>query len=103
MLADIAAVLAMPKQLNIRSDEAYDIAHALARRDNRSVTEIVETALRAMRDRSEAQEDILSPDAILKRYEKLRRLRARIAASRLPDGSDPSDHSDLYDEHGLPK
>ncbi len=36
----------MPKQLNIRSDEAYEIAHDLARRLNRTVTEVLETALR---------------------------------------------------------
>jgi hypothetical protein len=91
----------MTKQLNIRSDEAYEIAHALAQRANRSVTEVVEEALRDLKTRLTPDEDIFSPDAIQKRYEELRQLSARTAAQKLPSAT--SDHSDMYDERGLPK
>ena len=89
------------RQLNIRSDEAYEIAHALARDESRSVTEVVERALRELKARVAPEDDIFSPDAIQKRYEELRRLSARTAAQKLPGAT--SDHSDMYDEQGLPK
>jgi antitoxin VapB len=91
----------MAKQLNIRSDEAYETAHALAGRCNESVTAVVERALRELKDRVVQEEAVFSPDAIARRYLELREITARTAANKRPGAT--SDHSDLYDEGGLPK
>ena len=87
----------MPKQLNIRSDEAYEIAHDLARRLNRTVTEVLETALRDYQQRQGA--DTLTPEqaAFLTDIEALS---TRAAVAARPGAT--SDHCDFYDEKGLP-
>lgn len=87
----------MPKQLNIRSDEAYEIAHDLARRLNRTVTEVLETALRDYQQRQAA--DALTPEqaAFLTDIEALS---SRAAAAARPGAT--SDHRDFYNEKGLP-
>ena len=87
----------MPKQLNIRSDEAYEIAHDLARRLNKTVTEVLETALRAYR-RDQAA-DALTPEeeAFLA---DIQDLSSRAAAAARPGAT--SDHRDFYDDKGLP-
>lgn len=90
----------MPKQLNVRSDIAYETAHALAHQARRSVAEIVETALIEMRDRTRIREDILAPAEVERRYRELQALVKRTAESRLPGSV--ADHDDLYDENGLP-
>ena len=38
----------MARQLNVRSDEAYETAHAIARRTRLTTTEVVEKALRQL-------------------------------------------------------
>ncbi len=91
----------MTKQLNIRSDAAYEMAHALAREQNRSIEEVVEKALRAYGSPPAADDDLFAPEAVHRRYQELRELSARTAARKLPGAT--SDHSDLYDEQGLPK
>jgi hypothetical protein len=90
----------MPKQLNIRSDEAHRLASALARRLNTSTTKVIETALRDLDRRTPTQGADLTPEqeeehqrfmAVVREFQKV----------KLPGAI--SDHSDLYDEFGLPK
>jgi len=87
----------MPKQLNIRSDEAYEIAHDLARRLNRTVTEVLETALRDYQRRHAADALTAEQAAFLV---DIQALSARAAAATRPGAT--SDHRDFYDEKGLP-
>lgn len=90
----------MPKQLNIRSDEAYELAQKAARRLGTTKTEAVIRALRryAEPDGLPTYDD-LTPEqkADYARFRGLAR-RARAEATN-PDYS----ADDLYDEHGLPK
>lgn len=90
----------MPRQLNIRSDEAYKIAHRLAKKRGLTVTEVVTQALR-----SENVEAISSREVPRKQAEdtfrRLMELSERSAKAARPGAT--SDHSYLYDEHGLPK
>jgi hypothetical protein len=90
----------MPKQLNIRSDEAHRLAAALSRRMNTSTTKVVETALRELsRNTPPAPPPELTPEqeadhqafmALVREFQKYKRRGAT------------SDHSDMYDEAGLP-
>lgn len=43
-------------QLSVRSSKAKDLAHRLARRENRSIAEVVERALEAYETRETGQE-----------------------------------------------
>ncbi|MBP2149452.1 type II toxin-antitoxin system VapB family antitoxin [Xanthobacter autotrophicus DSM 597] len=88
----------MARQLNIRSDEAFETAQRLARRQGRPVTEVVVNALRAY-DAALSSDTALTPEQQAE-YEALRQL-ARSAAQRAKEGA-VSDHSDMYDEYGLP-
>lgn len=88
----------MPRQLNIRSDEAFETAQRLARRQGRPVTEVVVNALRAY-DAAFSADAGLTPEQQAE-YEALLQI-ARVAAQRARGGAG-SDHSDMYDEHGLP-
>ncbi|NEU12308.1 type II toxin-antitoxin system VapB family antitoxin [Methylobacterium sp. BTF04] len=88
----------MAKQLNIRSDEAHALASDFADRLDTSVTEIVVRALREFGSRLPPRSD-LTPSQQLE-YDALRALARRAAANKLPGAT--SDHSDLYDEFGLP-
>ncbi|KQP16596.1 type II toxin-antitoxin system VapB family antitoxin [Methylobacterium sp. Leaf93] len=90
----------MTKQLNVRSDVAYEIAHSLARSRRTSIADVVETALREFKDRRSQAWDVLAPEEVERRYRELRALSARSAATKLPGAT--SDHSDMYDENGLP-
>ncbi len=89
----------MGRQLNVRNDEAYELAHIIARRVGRPVTDVVRDALRVYGGTLPAV-DGMTPTQ-LQRYESLRALAKRTAAQALPGAT--SDHDDLYDEYGLPK
>lgn len=47
-------------QLSVRSSKARDLAHKLARRENRSIAEVVERALEAYETREAGREPALS-------------------------------------------
>ncbi len=92
----------MARQLNIRSDEAYETARRIARRLGTSTTEAVVRALHCY-DRetsgpigyealSEEERDFV---------DEMRGLSERIRAEVGPDAT--SDHDDLYDDIGAPK
>ena len=83
----------MAKQLNIRSDEAYEIAHSLARELNTTVTEVLETAAREYQKRCAADE--LRPEQLAFLTDIIR-LSERSAAAARPGVS--SDHRDFYDD-----
>jgi hypothetical protein len=98
----------MPRQLNIRSDEAYALAHEQARARGITVTEAVVDALRRTTPHSGSPERPapLAPAAFTPeqadRYRKLMDWSQRTAAKWDRDVS--ADHEWLYDpDTGLPK
>jgi hypothetical protein len=88
----------MARQLNIRSDEAYAIAADIAKRTGRSRGDVVLAALLAYGDRRAIVELTPAQRAFVDELMVLARRSARAA----PPGM-TSDHSDLYDESGLPR
>jgi hypothetical protein len=88
----------MARQLNIRSDEAYEIASRVAKQTGRSRADVVLAALlsyaetRIGRKLTKAERTFVN---------ELRALAKRSAAAA-PKGM-TSDHSYLYDKDGLPK
>ena len=88
----------MARQLNIRSDEAYEIAHRVAKRYGKTVTHVVTEALRHRYGRASPE---VSPEQAAETYRLLTELSERLAKHKLPGAT--SDHRDLYDEIGLPK
>lgn len=89
------------RQLNIRSDEAAARAAELSRRLNKSTTEIVVEALRAYAAQVEPRDELGLTAEQREDYDALRALSREAAKHRVPGAT--SDHSWLYDEHGLPK
>jgi hypothetical protein len=89
----------MSRQLNIRSDEAYQIAHDIADRLNITTTDVIVRALRVYGSRMTPSGDGMTPtqraefDALTEIAQKAARHKRRGATS---------DHSDMYDEFGLP-
>lgn len=88
----------MGRQLNVRSDEAYRIAHDLARRLGRTATEVVETALRDYQGRIRPAGLTMDQHAFIEAV----LARGRQARTELSPGA-TSDHGALYDERGLPR
>lgn len=88
----------MPRQLNIRSDEAYEIAHRAAKQSGKSVTEIVTEALRARHGPSARE---VSPEDAAETLKILTELSREGGRRKKPGAT--SNHDDLYDEFGLPK
>lgn len=84
-------------QLNIRDEALIAEAKALAEEMGTNVTGVLREgvrALRAERERSAAEREALFNDLMAI---------ARRAAARVPPHLRTSDHSDIYDENGLPK
>lgn len=88
----------MSKQLNIRSDEAHRLAQIISERTGRPVVEVVVQALRDLGARLPALEGMTPAQRA--EYEALRALARQAAKHKRPGAT--SDHSDMYDEHGLP-
>ena len=89
----------MARQLNVRSDEAYETAHAIARRTRLTTTEVVEKALRQLEAQTPVKDEGMTPEQ-QKRFDALMALSHETAKYKLPGAT--SDHSDMYDENGLP-
>lgn len=86
-----------PRQLTIRDDEIYELAHGIAERQGVSATEAVRLALKAYR--------VPKPHGDFDRARRLAELR-RITdqlAQHMEPGSHESDDAALYDEYGLPR
>jgi hypothetical protein len=90
----------MPRQLNIRSDEAYRIAHRLAEQSGQTVTEVVTAALRRSESDLTRRPEV-PPEEAAETVRMLMELSERSAKAAKPGST--SDLSDLYDEDGLPK
>jgi len=100
----------MPRELTIRSDSAYERSHRLAARLGKSVTEVVDAALvefEAQRaaspgqDHENTQNDLFSHEAIAARGQQWEAIRENVRPY-LKAGA-THEHSDMYDEFGLPK
>lgn len=79
--------------MNIKSDEAHALARRIASHTGESLTSAVVVALRERLDRIERERSV---------QEKIRRIDAILAKlPPVPPGV-TSDHSDLYDDDGLP-
>ena len=89
----------MTKQLSIRSEEAYRLAHVIADELGKPLVQVVEDALREYGSKL-PQRDGMTP-AQRADFEALRALSREAAKHKLPGAT--SDHSDMYDEFGLPK
>jgi hypothetical protein len=90
----------MGKQLNIRSDEAYEIAHRATKLEGTTVTEVVTAALRHQHGPAAAAQPEVPPEQAAETYRILMGLSERSAAVARPGVT--SDHRDFYDEVGLP-
>jgi hypothetical protein len=87
------------RQLTIRSDEAHALATTLAERQGLTAEEVV---IRALRDYARADEEVRNgltaeQEAFSRRIVEL----GRQFRSQWKYG-EGSDHSDMYDEYGLP-
>jgi hypothetical protein len=89
----------MTRQLNIRSDEAHAIATEIARELGTTTTDAVTAALREYRDRHLPRLEV-SPEEAEETYRILMELAREFSKHKRPGAT--SDHSDMYDEHGLP-
>jgi hypothetical protein len=98
----------MPRQLNIRSDEAYELAHDRAKRSGKTIAEVVTDALRVYpvptpthgRDEDIPVPANFSPEQAQRHRDTLRWIES-IQKYKRPGAS--SNHDWLYDEFGLPK
>jgi antitoxin VapB len=88
----------VPRQLNIRSDEAYRLASELARRTGRTRADVVLAALLIYREAKTGRKLTGKQRAFV---DELMALARRSAAAAGPKAS--SDHSHFYDESGLPR
>ena len=88
----------MTRQLNVRDDEAYNLAHNIADQTGWPITEVVRTALRDYGSRLPKIENLTPTQRV--EYEALRALAREAAKHKIPGAT--SDHSDMYDEFGLP-
>jgi antitoxin VapB len=80
--------------MNIKSEKAQRLARQLASETGQSMTAAIEQALEAELERLHRDKDIA---------ERKRRIREIVKSfGPVPEGL-TSDHSDLYDEWGLPK
>ena len=82
--------------LNIKSDEAHDLARELADLTGESMTKAVTVAVRERRDRIRAGSEQRLADRLL--------AIARVTADRLPAEIHEVDHGELlYGDDGLPR
>jgi hypothetical protein len=91
----------MPRQLNIRSDEAAETARVLAEHLGATTTQVVIEALRSYSARMIAPSRKTTPEQVDKDWRQLRRMIKDANRGRPPGGS--SDHDDLYDDFGAPR
>lgn len=101
MLAANTGVLAMGRQLNIRSDEAYDIAHGAARRLGKPVSQVVLEALQDYGRKTNAPGELTAAQKA--NVEAIRAAGRRAASEVIPDVTYEQIMDDMYDENGLPR
>jgi hypothetical protein len=81
----------MPKQLNIRSDEAHRLAHLITEQIDRPVVDVVVEALREFGSRLPPLDDMTPTQRA--EYEALRELAREASKHKKPGAT--SDHSDV--------
>jgi hypothetical protein len=86
-------------QLNIKDEALIADAKALAELLGTSTTAALREAVQARLAAERAARD----DKVRRKYEALMAIGRRVRESLPPGASTSSDHSDLYDENGLPK
>ena len=86
------------KQLSIRSDEAYRLARAIAQETDQPIVQVVVAALRNYAAELPANDGMTPGQRAT--YEALTALSRKTAKGKKPGAT--SDHSDMYDEFGLP-
>ncbi len=91
------------KQLNIRSNDAYERAHRLARQRNTSVTAVIEQALENLEARTRGLDAVLTPEEVAENGRILTSAVHRLWRGKGPPEGATSDHSWMYDDNGLPK
>jgi hypothetical protein len=100
MLAiDLLGASKMARQLNIRSDEACQLARDIAKRRGVTTAEAVLQALRDYGSKMAPSLDGLTPTQRAE-FEALMKLARKAAKHKKPGMT--SGHSDMYDEYGLP-
>ena len=90
---------AMGRQLSIRNDEVYRLAHEVAADMGKPVTEAMLTLLRAYKPSVPTVDEMTPRQRAW--VDEVRALAAKAARHKPPGMT--SDHSDMYDEYGLPK
>lgn len=88
------------RQLNIRSDEAYERASSLSRRLGRTTTDIVLEALRRYETEVEPANELGLTAEQQRKFDRIKALASEVARHKRPGAT--SDHRDMYDEDGLP-
>ncbi|WP_342359779.1 type II toxin-antitoxin system VapB family antitoxin [Terrarubrum flagellatum] len=91
------------KQLNIRSDEAYETARALSHRLKLPTQEVVLRALRKLATETGVETGELPPELTTENLARLRDARREAWGGKRPPVGLTSEHDWLYDENGLPK
>lgn len=91
------------KQLNVRSNEAYETAHRLARSRGQTTTEVVVLALRQLEGRRTIPSTKVTPEEAEANYRMIMEMVEKTNREH-PVSFRSSDIDDeFYDEFGLPK
>ncbi len=91
------------KQVNIRSDRAYETAHRLARRLGKSTQQIVIEALEEKARAVGQAEPEFTPEEIARRCAAIEAAIDELWGGKPPPPVDPHADDWMYDENGLPK
>ncbi|WP_271199375.1 type II toxin-antitoxin system VapB family antitoxin [Methylopila turkensis] len=90
----------MGRQLNIRSDEAYDIARRVSQIVDRPMSDVVLEALREYGSKFSDQTELTATQKA--ESNAIRAISRRAASKRLPGVTLDEIMNDMYDEFGLP-
>jgi hypothetical protein len=90
----------MGRQLNIRSDEAYDIARRVSQIVDRPMSDVVLEALREYGSKFSDRTELTATQKA--ESNAIRAISRRAASKRLPGVTFDEIMNDMYDEFGLP-
>ena len=89
------------RQLNIRSDEAYERASSLSRRLGRTTTDVVLEALRRYETEVEPTNERGLTAEQQRKFDYIMALSNEVSRHKLPGAT--FNHDEFYDDYGLPK